>query len=188
VFLSFLLCLFSSFSSCSFLQLQSIDPFLFVSYLSILLSLSCSFCWFIHLVIFLFSPFYLLFVAFYERSSHLTTSRSVIILNGKKHAHKNLLRCLLIMTSGSSLGVYRRFRSTWLCREQHFLKRQYNSATLHIFKSWYTLMAEEAGVLWCVCSHEVDCSCYDNIPCSSVGKHLFRTLLMLADCGRSKAC
>ena len=69
------------------------------------------FCCSIPLVMFLLFPFCLLFVAFYEWSFHLTTSESVIILNGKKHAH-NLLHCLLRVTPGSSLEIYRRFRGT----------------------------------------------------------------------------
>jgi hypothetical protein len=186
VFSLFLLCLFSSFS-CSFLQFQSVSPFLFVSYLSIFPSLSCFFCCSIPLVIFLVSPFCFLFVAFYERSFNLTNSQSVIILSGKKHAH-NLLHCLLRVAPSSRLEAYRRFRGTWLGRVQHLLKRQCNSARLHIFTLWYTLMTEEAEMLRYECPHELDSSCYDNIPCPNVDNYLLRTLLVLADCGWPRAC
>jgi hypothetical protein len=86
-------------------------PFYFF-YLSIFLSLSCFFLLFHSLSYLLVFPFCLLFVAFYEWFFHLTTSQSVIILNGKKHPQNNLLPCLLIMSPGSSLEVYRRFRDT----------------------------------------------------------------------------
>jgi hypothetical protein len=109
----------------------------------------------------------------------ITVFQSVIILSGKKYAH-NLLYCLLKMTPVSSLEIYRRFRGNWLWMVQHLLKLQCNSARLHIFTSWYTftLMMEKAAMLRYACPHELDSSCYDNIPCSNVDNYLFQTLLV----------
>lgn len=117
----FLMCLRHSF----FVYLA---PFLAISYSSslylsfylFLLSLHTSifilFFLLVHSFSYLFGfPFCLLcllFVAFYAWSFHLTTSQSVIILTGKKHAQYNLLPCLLIMIPGSSLEVYWCFRGT----------------------------------------------------------------------------
>jgi hypothetical protein len=84
VFLSFFLCLFGPFLCFSHNSSLYLPFYLFFVFPH--LSLNCCFCWTFPLVIFLFSPFCLQFVAFYESSFHLTTSQSVILLNGKKHS------------------------------------------------------------------------------------------------------